>query len=663
MTSILRFCFASIFLSASALGQTPAESGADALEAIAQAESVDPTQGAASDALALEAFVDGVIESARVQHRIPGVAVSVVQDGQPLFSKGYGYADLEASTQVDPDNSLFRIGSVSKTFVWTAAMILVDRGALDLDVDVNDYLKGVAIPNTFDEPITMAHLMAHRAGFDETMTIIMYPDGEVYDFAEVLQESMPELVFPPGERTSYSNWGTALATKVIEDISGQPFETFLTEEILNPLGMDGVSLYGRRADPPEIGRNVSLGYEMLGGGVGVYDTPHMGPFWSVGAMGVSAADIAKWSLFHLNRGELDGVRLLSEDAYARMRDRAFDDRPNSADMANGFMEFIYKDLLFYGHGGSTGDFLTNWMLVPEKNLGVFVSQNSEATYHLVYSLPTLIVDFLDDSFVKHTLVSQTGSDAGADAGPQRDLSEYAGQFHSNRQSFSTFEKTFTMYNTISVTPNGAGALSIYNGISETEGLYYPLDADRDVFVDHNHSRIYFGRDASGQVVYMAGAYGTGTFERIGPFENASTLNLSIALATLLSLTLLIGAWRRHGTAVQQTVLGSRLGLLNLVLPLTVFVLIISIEMATNILAPTSDAHMAFDYPPFRFQFVRVSGLLILVATIISVGGSYFVLRSSGWSVWRKVHHVLFALSLLFLTSQLVFWNVIFAPIV
>ena len=125
----------------------------------------------------LEAYVDGVVTAHMRQHRTPGVTVSVVKDGRPLFAKGYGLADIETGREVTGDDTLFRIGSLSKTVIWTSLRMLAERGQLDLDTDVNEYLQGIEIPETFEEPVTLDHLMAHRAGFEVSMAVFTHLDS------------------------------------------------------------------------------------------------------------------------------------------------------------------------------------------------------------------------------------------------------------------------------------------------------------------------------------------------------------------------------------------------------------------------------------------------------------------------------------------------------
>ena len=108
-------------------------------------------------------------------HNIPGATVALVRGDQLLFSKGYGYADIEKRKPVIANQTLFRVGSVSKLFIWTAVMQLSERGKLDLDADINTYLKDFQIPATYSQPITLKNLMTHTPGFEDLAT-----DGRIF---------------------------------------------------------------------------------------------------------------------------------------------------------------------------------------------------------------------------------------------------------------------------------------------------------------------------------------------------------------------------------------------------------------------------------------------------------------------------------------------------
>ena len=168
----------------------------------------------------------------------PGVAVVVVKDGEIIFSRGYGYADIERQITVDPANTIFEYGSISKTFVWVSVMLLVEQGLLDLDADINSYLPEDFISQlALEMPFTMRDLMNHSAGFGGRLLDTLIDVDRVNNAGE-LRESLfiarPNQIHEPGTITAYSNFGTALAAFVVESISGQSFAEFERQNIFIP---------------------------------------------------------------------------------------------------------------------------------------------------------------------------------------------------------------------------------------------------------------------------------------------------------------------------------------------------------------------------------------------------------------------------------------------
>lgn len=111
--------------------------------------------------------LDRLMEEKIAEYHIPNAAISVVYDDEVIFAKGYGFADMTTKTPVDPETSLFRIGSISKLLTWTAVMQLVEQGKLDLDTDVNEYLDFTIPAYEQSQPITLRHLLTHTPGFED----------------------------------------------------------------------------------------------------------------------------------------------------------------------------------------------------------------------------------------------------------------------------------------------------------------------------------------------------------------------------------------------------------------------------------------------------------------------------------------------------------------
>ncbi len=166
---------------------------------------VQAAGGGPGDPAEVQAFMDGLMSAEMSQNHVPGAVVVVVKDGEVLFSKGYGYADLETRTPVDPATTLFRPGSVSKLVMWTAVMQLVEQGKLSLDADVNEYLD-FTIPATFPEPVTLKSLLTHTPGFeDKSGDLFVLEPEKLISLEAYLQRNIPARIFPPGEIGAYSN--------------------------------------------------------------------------------------------------------------------------------------------------------------------------------------------------------------------------------------------------------------------------------------------------------------------------------------------------------------------------------------------------------------------------------------------------------------------------
>lgn len=172
------------------------------------------------DPLEIEHFFDASFEIQKYNQRLAGSVVAVVADGKVLFKKGYGYADIENQVEVDPDRTLFRIASISKTFVWTAVMQLVDTTKLDLDTNVNEYLD-FEIPATYPEPITLKNLMTHTPGFEDAGAGRFGATIDDYvPLAQYLPEHIPVRVRPPPGyscpiRTMARRWRDILSSESV----------------------------------------------------------------------------------------------------------------------------------------------------------------------------------------------------------------------------------------------------------------------------------------------------------------------------------------------------------------------------------------------------------------------------------------------------------------
>ena len=346
-------------VSAAALLCITATLGLDAIAAPAH----DLTQADA------DAWLDGFLPYALERNDIAGAEVAIVKDGQVLTLRGFGYSDVAARKRVDPAVDMFRPGSVSKLFTWTAVMQLVEQGKIDLDVDVNRYLD-FHIPAYDGKPITTRNLLTHTPGFEEAIKGGFRFEGTVPALGDVLKHWIPKRVYPPGTTPAYSNWGAALAGYIVERISREPYDAYIEHHILQPLGMSHTTF--RQPLPASLAPFMAKGYVLGSGPAHPYELISVPP---AGAAAASAADMAKFMIAHLSQG----AGLLQPQTARLMQDPAYVSVPGTNRMALGFYEQRIDDLSAIGHGGDLIFFHTYLWLIPSRQVGLYVSFNSAGT--------------------------------------------------------------------------------------------------------------------------------------------------------------------------------------------------------------------------------------------------------------------------------------------
>ena len=301
--------------------------------------------------------------------------VTVVKDGQIIFMKGYGLANPKTGAPVDPESTLYRIGSVSKLFTAITALQLVDRGVIDPNADVNIYLAkaGVRIHDRFSEPVTMKDLLSLRAGrFDWTYSYY-YPVHDDDNSREPADEISRRLwrTAKPGDVAAYDNNGVGLIGFIAESASGVPFRQLVRTSILDPLGMTrSVAGVPRNRVPDMPGCSDSdpatayrsCPYDLI--------TENLRPS---GGMTATAADMGKFMLALLSKGQAANFSLLAPATWNRFVDFGPDKLdPRLPTWGQIIYETYRGNRHAYGHDGGVGQFSTQLRLYPESNIGVFV---------------------------------------------------------------------------------------------------------------------------------------------------------------------------------------------------------------------------------------------------------------------------------------------------
>ncbi|HKR58541.1 MAG TPA: serine hydrolase domain-containing protein, partial [Pyrinomonadaceae bacterium] len=325
-----------------------------------------------TDPKELETFVDKIFTEQMEREHIPGAEFVFVKDGKVFFSKGYGFANLEKQQPVVPEQTIFRIGSISKVFTATAVVQLADRGRLKLHTDVNRYLKKLKVPATFPGPVTPAHLITHTAGFDEIRPGTQGPSAEsVLPLADFLSTRLKR-ISPAGETVAYSTYGITLAGLLVEEVSGISFESYLANNIWKPLSMTRTSI----TVPATSKNELALGYEYVNGvnEPQAYEWYHTTPASSINS---TAMDMARFMIAQLQNGRLGNARILTERAALDMHRQHATGHPGMPGVAYGFFEDNYQGLRILEHGGNVAGFSSQMVLLPNRNAGFFMVNHHE----------------------------------------------------------------------------------------------------------------------------------------------------------------------------------------------------------------------------------------------------------------------------------------------
>jgi CubicO group peptidase (beta-lactamase class C family) len=419
----------------------------------------------------VDAWLDGAVGSALPTTGIPGAAVSVVADGQVLTTRGYGLADTgtegSPARPVDPDETLFRVGSVSKVVSATAVMQLVEEGRLDLDADVQQYLDFDL--DTPKGPVTLRHLLTHTAGFEEVITGLIGLPGSERDLGDVMRTDPPEQVFAPGTTPAYSNYGASLAGYVAERVAGKPFVDLVQQEVLDRAGMTSSSF--AQPLPADLDARLAKGYPD--------DTQPAYPTEVVnaapaGALSATASDMARFMLGHL--GDLPADQALLDPATLDEMHRPALGADRLGTLAAGqrmdlaFFDDSTPGVPAFGHDGDTNVFHTAMRMFPESDAGIFVTFNGNGRDAVdTLELRTTVLQGFADRYLRP---ADAGTASAAPVGDPEAAAELAGTWLSSRSPFSNPGALLNLSGQTEIVPRADGTIAITpKPLGVTTGVY------------------------------------------------------------------------------------------------------------------------------------------------------------------------------------------------
>lgn len=585
----------------------------------------------------LSAFFDGLVPLQIERNDIAGAVVAVVKDGQVIFAKGYGYSNLKEKKPVSPEDTLFRVGSISKLFTWTAVMQLVQAGKINLDADVRQYLDFPV-----DEhlgKITMRDLMTHTPGFDESIKgLISENKAHMRSLGDYLKTHGPKQIFAPGTTGAYSNYGAGLAGYIVQRVSGQPFDEYIEQHVFQPLGMTHASF--RQPLPANLAPLMSQGFLAASGGAKPFELVNPAP---AGALAVSAMDITHFMIAHLQDGTYNGGQILEPATVKEMHSRQYAPDPHVNGMCLGFYEDSRNGHRVIAHGGDTVFFHSDLHLILDANVGIFVSYNSAGRGAGEPRGP-LYKQFMDRYFPYTPPTPPSVTSAAQDA---RNVS---GTYIPSRRSQGNILYPLFLLSEGTVSPGKDGTLITGQKGLNGQTIEWHEEAPNVWYNPQDpQSLIAFDRQPNGRW-QMGAEFPAEVLQQVGWMHSKGfILNSLIAILIVFALTWILWpvaaftrwhyGWKLQAEArVRHARAWARLACaLDLIFWLLFGGTIMQAGSHLNLLSSSAD--------PW-FRFIQVIGWLGIIATIVMIW-KYFQLHGvAGRWWWTKVHDILIVLACL-----------------
>ncbi|HET9029287.1 MAG TPA: serine hydrolase domain-containing protein [Candidatus Aquilonibacter sp.] len=564
----------------------------------------------------LSAFFSGLVPYAMKRADIPGGVLVIVKDGKVIFAKGYGYADVKTKRPVDPATTIFRPGSVSKLFTWTAVMQLVQAGKIDLDADVNKYID-FTIPPFEGKPVTMRDLMTHTGGFEETVRdLLVDTKQQVLPIDVYLKRRLPTRIFPPGKVIAYSNYGATLAGYIVQRVSGEKFETYVAKHVFEPLKMTHSTFV--QPLPANLAPLMATGYMNASeNNIKPFEYVDTAPAGSSSSTGL---DMAHFMIAYLNHGTYDGYQLLKPATIQEMWTPQVSPEKGLPSFDLGFYQDDFNGLPIIGHGGDTEAFHSDLHLIPSKGVGWFVSFNSPGKAGAVEDVRNnLFKRFLDRYYPYAPKDEPTLPDA------KKDAARVTGWYESSRRVARALAFVYAISQS-QVTANADGTIEV-SALKNAAGYPFrwrevaPLRY-RQVGGD---AYVVFGTDDNGNVVSWATDYYNmvSVEQRVTGLRTFGSIKVLLSIAAViivLSLLIRLGGWiaRRNLKLAlplsrnEQIVHAiARIGAIAFLIVLAGWPMLLGSE--TAILSPSLPATMMLLYV---VGVVAVIGLLAMIAEAV-----------------------------------------------
>ena len=318
----------------------------------------------------IETFLQSLIDTGG----IPGIAVAITNDHDIVYSKAFGFANMETREKLETRH-IFHIASISKTFAATAVMQLYEKGKIDINKPLITYLPYFKLNDERYKSITIKQMLNHTSGM---------PDVEDYEWekavadegaAERYTRSLAEkkLVSNPGAEFHYSNMAFDVFADLISKVSGISFESYVKQNILSPLEMRGSSFYA-----PEIKKSLRtkphIGNPPRVSTVYPYNRMHA----PSSTLNTNVLELSHWAIANMNHGKYKSKQILSPATHNMLMTPSFTvNKEGGTSIGLSWFMYSYQGTMNYEHGGSDLGYKSMLTLIPEKKIGIVLLCNLE----------------------------------------------------------------------------------------------------------------------------------------------------------------------------------------------------------------------------------------------------------------------------------------------
>lgn len=562
-----------------------------------------------------------------LREQVPGAGIALIDGDEILWAGGVGVADRERRLPVTAD-TLFRVGSITKSFVALALVKLAEEGRVDLRARVGDLAPELAIGNRWGEAITVAHLLEHTAGFDDMHFNEWFAPDETVPLAAVLARNPASRVarWRPGSRFSYANPGYTVAGYLLEKITGRRYEDVLARDLLRPLGMTGAAL----RLTPEVDARLARGYHDGDAPVPyrpIYHRP-------AGNLMASPRDLAALVRLALGRGRAGGVRLITPASMARI-ERGETARLDMGEVTYGLGNHgdASERALIRGHDGGIDGFLSSYGYLPGQGVGYVLLVNSTRSWRAVAEIRHLLVEYL--------LTGASVPPPPRAQVPERELRRWAGTYHSASPRFQLFAflERMTPGLELIVERGRLHARPVPGGGPRIELV--PVGGDRFRLPQASAGHIRFGHDREGRRVLATEA---GYF-----VEEPRSRTIAFAVVPLVCIVLLA-----TGFALPLTRLRRRVGpTAGIGWPLCAS---LSLFAAPRLFFAAGDPSVLGERNLYTVAIFVLTIVFALASMASAVQALTWLVRPG--SITGKLHRLLFALAACCATAYLAAYDLI-----